>query len=465
MTARAVVIGAGLAGIAAAVRLRGAGWRVRVLEAGPRAGGVVGTERLGEWAFETGPNSFTSSARSLRGLAAALGLEEEIVASRPEARRRYVYRGARMHPLPSSPPGLLTSRLLTLGARMRVLAEPFRGDRPPGRPESLGAWIGRRFGDEVVERLLDPFVSGVYGGDVGRLGAADAFPALYAAAGEAGSVVRGAVRTMRQARREAPDAPRGGALWSLAGGLGTLPAAAEAAFGADLRTGAAARTLARDGSRFRVAWKSPSGGDEEEAEAVVCAVPAVAAGPLLEGLLPGVSAALGEVESVPMRVLGLGFRRGDVTHPCDGFGALVPRSEGTRLLGVLWPSSVFPGRAPAGGVAMTVFVGGAHDRDVLERPLAEDRGRVLEELGAMLGVRGEPAVETAREWPRAVTQYVVGHRARMAAVASRAAEVPGLALAGNWLAGVSMEDTVASGEAAAGRVLATVGSAGAPSPA
>lgn len=447
------VVGAGLAGLAAAWRLARAGARVRVYEAGERAGGVVRTASGGGWLAEGGPNSMADPPPAVRALLREAGLEASLLPTSPAARRRYVVRGGRTVPVPLSPPQLLTTPLFSLAGRLRVLREPWVAPGRAGGEESVAALARRRFGGEVLDYAVEPFVAGIFAGDPERLSARHAFPRLVAMEERHGSLLRAAVAAARE-RRAAGAAP-GPASFSFAGGMEELPRALAAGLGGAVRTGAPAREVRRtDGG-----WEVRAGdGGPEPFDAVVLAVAAHGlAGVGFAGAEPGALDALGAIRYAPIAVAALGFRREDVVHPLDGFGVLVPRVERRRVLGVLFTSTLFPGRAPAGHALLTVFLGGEREPGLAALP-AEERERVARgELAALLGARGEPAFRHHAVWPRAIPQYALGYGALQARMDALERANPGLFLAGSYRAGVSVGDTLACGLAAADGVLARFG--------
>jgi oxygen-dependent protoporphyrinogen oxidase len=463
----AVVVGAGITGLAAAFHLARAGARVAVVEAADRVGGSIETWREGGWLFELGPNTVLDHHPAVGALVAAAGLDGERLAARPAARRRYVWKGGRLLPLPGGPPGLVATPLFPLGAKLRLLREPWVPPAPHpdagGREESIADFVRRRLGQDLLDYAVGPFVSGVYAGDPERLSARWAVPKIWALEREHGSLIRGAL-----ARRKGP-AP-GGAMLSFPEGLETLPRRLAAGLGgpggappavppanasggqdddaAGLHLATPCRRVVRDGAGFRV----EAAGLDLAADRVVLAVPADAAAALLAAATGGAARALAAVPYAPVVVVSLGFRRADVAHPLDGFGFLAPRKESLRLLGCLFPSSFFPGRAPAGHVALSAFAGGRTDPGAVDLDDPALLDFVLADLDRALGLRGEPVVVRLRRWPRAIPQYEIGH-GRFVELARRIeADLPGLAVAGSFTGGVAVPDCIARGAAAAAQV-------------
>jgi oxygen-dependent protoporphyrinogen oxidase len=381
------------------------------------------------------------------------GLEARLLPTGAAARRRYVVRGGRPTAVPLSPPQLLASPLFSLAGRLRVLWEPWAA-RGRGGEESVAALARRRFGQEVLDYAVEPFVAGIFAGDPERLSARHAFPRLVAMEERHGSLLRAAVAAARE-RRAAGAAP-GPASYSFAEGMEELPRELAAGLGDALRTGSPVRSVRRTDA----GWEVSAGGADAPTtfDAVILAVAAhQLSGLRFEAGEAGALRALEEVRYAPIAVAALGFRREDVPHPLDGFGMLVPRVERRRVLGVLFTSTLFPGRAPEGHALLTVFLGGERNPELAALPADEREAIVREELAALLGVRGEPVFRHHAAWPRAIPQYVLGYGEVGARMDALERANPGLHLAGSYRAGVSVGDTLASGLAAADAVLARVG--------
>ncbi len=437
----AVVVGAGISGLAAAFRLARGGLRVAVLEAGERAGGAVETFSDGAWRFEMGPNTVVESDESVGRLIRDAGLEGEKIVASPSAKRRYLYKGSQLVPLPGGPGGLLKTPLFSAGAKLRLLREPWIGRPPEGVEESIAQLVRRRLGAEILDYAVGPFVSGVYAGDPERLSARWAVPKIHALERKHGSLIRGAL-----VRRKGP-AP-GGAMISFREGLEELPRRLAREIG-DVRTGVAAQRILRIENGFRI---ETSAGPIEAAQ-VVLAVPADAAARLLEEATSGASLLFAEVPYAAVAVVSLGWRREDVGHPLDGFGFLAPRKEGLRLLGCLFPSRIFPGRAPEGHVALAAFGGGRTDPELAGWDEDRIAATVIAELRGPLGLRGEPAFHLVRRWPRAIPQYELGHGRFVERASEIERSLPGLRLAGNFLGGISVPDCIRNATALAEEML------------
>ena len=447
---RVVVIGGGISGLTAAWALRQRGVEVVVLEASARAGGAIATERTGGYVAERGPNSLFESPPVAR-LVAEVGLASARVAADAAARRRYLVRGGRLVALPASPPALLTTRVLSWRGKLRLALEPFVR-RGTAADESVAQLVRRRLGAEVLDQLVDPFIGGTCAGDPERLSARHGLRALADLEARHGSLVVGAWREAR-ARRRAGLPPGRPPMVSFATGLQTLPDAIVAALGGAVRVSTRAVSARQVDGGWVVEAECRGRRERIAAGAVVCAAPAHALGAV--ALPPALAALLAPVAAVPhapVATLALGFRRGDVAHALDGFGALVPATERRGLLGVLFSSTVFPDRAPPGEVLLTCFVGGVRRPELAAATPDALTASILPELRALLGVRGAPTFTCHTQWARAIPQFELGHDTVAAAVAAAEGAEPTLAIAGPYLAGAGVGDCVASGYAAADRV-------------
>jgi len=429
---RTVVVGGGLSGLAAGFALARRGEDVRVLEASPRAGGVVRTERMDGFLLELGPNTVRPTPE-IWGLVNDVGLADRALLASARL-PRFIDFGGRLHALAPGPGTLLTTRLLSAGGKLRLLREPFvaRGADPE---ESVARFFARRLGPEVAERLVAPFVSGIWAGDAGELSAAAAFPSLAAWERERGSLLRGGLAARRRARPSAP-VPKG--LLSFPDGLEELPRALAARLGGRLSLGVPVEGVARAGDGWRVA----TGAGPIEAERLVIATPAAAAAKLVESLAPEAGRALSAMPQPPLAVLHLAYPATAFARPLDGFGHLVVPAPGRRILGAVWSSCLFRGRAPEGQVLVTAFAGGARDPEAAGLP----DGALLEiaarELAASLGASEGPRLVRVTRHPRAIPQYTRGHAARLEALAAAERRLPGLRFLGNYRGGISCGDVV-----------------------
>jgi oxygen-dependent protoporphyrinogen oxidase len=446
----AVVVGAGIAGLAAALELQSAGLEVSLIDPSDRPGGVMRTDHVNGYVVERGPNT-TQVKGPMRAFLAERGGEEQLLAARPASRLRFLYRDGELVRVPMSPLALLRTPLLSTRAKWRLLAEPF-ARRRRGEEESVAEFVGRRLGREVVSGLVAPFLTGVYAGDEEQLGARAVFPGLVGLEDRFGSLALGGVLSLFGAR--GPKGLRG--TYSAQAGLGPFARALADQLHEPPALGSRVMAVGRDGGLLRVEVAG-SGGDLALAtRRVVMACPAPEAALLLMGLDGDAARALEGIAYAPIASLPLGAAPEDLRTPVEGFGFLVPREAGLGLLGCLFMSELFPARAPEGRHLLHCMLGGARWPEVAHLPEDSIHERALADLDRTLGLRGAPESLGVMRWARAVPQPGRDHPARIDFVQQRLAEqAPGLALAGAYVAGVSVADALASGVAAARRALAT----------
>lgn len=444
-TNQVVVIGAGVSGLACAFRLQQLGVPVTLLEANERAGGLIATSDSGGFLFESGPQSFQGTP-ALSDLIRQLGIEGELVKADPRA-PRFVFLHGRLRKIPMSPQALMTSSLLGPGSRLKIAAERFRRTKPPSEEESVANFVRRKFGHEILEYLVSPFVSGVYAGDPEKLSLRAAFPTLDEWEREFGSVIRGAMKS-----RQAKDAHAGPPpLCSFRRGMGTLmhALAEKLGDGVWLGAGATAASRGRSGSGGGQDYeiRFAQGGRERsiEARAVVLATPAYAAAHLVESISAALGKTLSGIAYAPVAVVASGYHAHQFGSSPQGFGFLVPRSEKLRTLGTVFNSSLFSDRSREETLAITSFVGGATDPEIVEREPKDIAAIVQEENARVLGITGPPIASAVWRHPKALPQYNLGHGHIVEAVRGAERALPGLFLAGNYLEGPAIGKCVEEG--------------------
>jgi oxygen-dependent protoporphyrinogen oxidase len=442
----AVVVGAGAAGLAAALELRSRDHEVLLLDGGDRPGGVMRRDRESGFLFERGPNTMLVKGPALSFLQRH-GLEAALQPAKPAARDRYLFHDGRLTPVPMSPFAFAASPLLTGKGKLRLLAEPLirRGD---GDGESVAEFVGRRLGPEPVERLVGPFLLGVYAGDERLLGAEAVFPSLVEMERESGSIVRGALS--RMIRPRGPRGLRGS--YSSPDGLGGLAGHMARGLGDSLRLGTRVASVRREEGSWVVGVESGGAEPEIRARSLVLATDAASAAALLRGLDGEAASALDSIEYAPVVSVPLCVDPRDSSHPIQGFGFLVPREAGLDLLGALFMSRMFPRRAPEDRELVMGMIGGARWPAVVDAADDEILERVQRGLDRAIGLRGSPQALAITRWPRAVPQPGPHHGRLVRGLRARLAAQPGLALAGAYLDGVSVADTLASGVRAADEI-------------
>jgi len=466
---RLAVIGGGITGLAASHRVvERARDRVDVVlfEADRRLGGVIETERSGERLLESGPDSFVVDKPWALDLCRRIGLEDRLVPTNERFRRTLAVHRGRLAELPETfqlmAPGrlgpFLRTPLLSWRGKLVALKDLVlpRGGPPAGGDESLASFVRRRLGSEVLERIAQPLVGGIYTADPEVLSLAATMPRFLEMERRNRSIVLSLMRQNRSASTAGTSGARFGLFLTLRGGIGELVDALAARLPpGSARMSTAVTGLERGPDETYVLRLA--GGAEERFDAALVALPAPRAAALLAGLDAELAAGLREIEYASSAIVSLVYRTSDLREPVDAFGFVVPHAEGRRLIAASFSNIKYPGRAPEGELVVRAFVGGALQPDLARLDDDAMSRAVREELGDLLGIASEPLLMRIRRHPESMPQYRVGHLGRVVALQARAERHRGLALAGNAYHGVGLPDCIRSGEAAADALLHRLG--------
>lgn len=444
------VLGGGITGLTAAFYLHQAGLKVIVLEQNTAVGGALQTARTQGYTLDCGPNTLQDKEPAVRRLLADLDLAGSILPTDPEASKRYILRGGKLHALAPSPISLLTTSLLSWKGKLRLLQEPFRKKAPAEPEESIDSFIRRRLGPEAATYLLDPFIAGIYAGQPAKISAQAACPELVRMEQQHGSLFKG----FRASRAEQDGHKL--STFSLTGGMGQLAERLAERLGPE-RFALNCRVVGiKPISRgYSIRYQYEGSTLEVDARHAICNLPAYGLAPLVKSFAPTLAAELSKIPYPPLRVWHMAYPRAAIKHPLDGFGFLVPQVENKHILGAIFSSSLFAGRAPMlhrpGDIALfTVFVGGSR-QPTLAHP--EDSTPVHKDLAAILGIKQKPIFTHSYLWHRAIPQYEVGHLAHEAAFAAYQAEWPSFHLAANYTGGVSLPASIRKGCSLAMQIL------------
>ncbi len=469
---RVAIIGGGTSGLAAATVLdpaaRAGKIEYAIFEAAPRLGGVLVTERVDGCVIDAGPDSFLTEKSWGLDFVRALGLGHELIGSNDIERKTYIVVNNRLVPIPDGLMFLvptkilpmLTTPLFSLGTKLRMAREWFC--KPDGleREESVAQMVERHFGREMVERLADPLLSGVYGGDTDKLSAAAVLPRFVEMERRYGSLSRGMLTARRHRLAAAPASasgprPQPPLFTSLRGGMQQL---VDTILGRILPEAARLNTpvagLAREADAW---WVQPRDAQAERFEAVILSLPAPVAAALLPATEAELSTELKAIDYSSSVIVLMGYDIGAFATMPPGFGFLVPHRERRRMLACTFVHKKFPHRAPPGRGLIRAFLGGASDQAVLSLSDEEILSTVRRELREITGLAAEPRFTRVFRWDRAMAQYEVGHIGRVARIEQITSHIPGLALAGNYFRGIGVPDAIATGLMAASRTLERFG--------
>lgn len=448
-----VVVGGGITGLCLGHEVERLAGRSKLdwslLESGSRVGGLIGSSRESGFLLEWGANGFLDDSPPTLELVRQLDLEARLVRARNSAARRYVYRRGRLRLVPTSPLQLPTSRILSPPGKLRLLLEPIVRAARDDSPESVHAFASRRLGREAADILVDAMVSGVFAGDSRRLELQSTFPTLSRMEREHGSLLRGMLARAR-AGGAGGGARRAARLTSLDDGLQVLIDALAQTLASRVRLRTTVERISDRGGRgYRVHLKE---GAPIDCRAVVLACPSPHAASIAREMDATLAETLEQIPAGGLAVVHLGFRKDALGTPPDGFGFLVPRSQGPRILGALFPSNTFEGRAPDSSLLMTIMIGGAQDPDAVRMPDDKLLQIVRDDLRTIMQIHAGPSIARIVRWERGIPQYVIGHRSKRETIAARLRAFPGLWIVGNSIGGVSINDCVRAAKETAGEL-------------
>ena len=464
---RVAIVGGGISGLSAAYALdqrrrRGEPVEYTLFERAPRLGGVLVSERVDGCLIEAGPDSFLTEKPWALALCRQLGLGDQIIGSNDAQRRTFILVRNRLVEMPD---GLMfmvptriwptiTTPLFSWPTKLRMAGEFFHLFRQAGNgggenDESAAAFVRRHFGAEVVERLADPLLSGIYGADADQLSLMAVLPRFREMERKYGSLIRGMLAARARQMASSNGHAKPPLFSSLKAGMQQLVDALRAQLDpCALRTGVEISALRPDGAR----WKIAAGGVWEHFDAVILATPAHVAGRLLASADPPLSQELAGISYSSSVTISLIYDRRDLAGYDTGFGFLAPRSEGRRLLAATFVHNKFPHRAPDNRGIVRGFLGGQRDADAVRMSDSDILATLQRELREITGISAPPREARIHRWERAMAQPSPGHLDRMARISERLRQLRGLALAGNYLSGIGVPDCVRTGTEAAERV-------------
>jgi protoporphyrinogen/coproporphyrinogen III oxidase len=458
---RIAIVGGGISGLAAAFALEerrraGDSLEFAIYESSPRFGGVLATEQVDGCLVEAGPDSLLTEKPWAADLCRRLGMEDQLIGSNDSDRKTYILLKGKLVPMPDGlmfmvptklAPALL-STLFSPGTKFRMAREWRFARRQSRSDESVAALVERHYGAEMVDRLADPLLSGIYGGEAAQLSVRAVLPRFVEMESKYGSLGRG-VLAARKSTKHSPSSPP--IFTSLIGGMQQLAEALVASLPLDaMRANATVQAIQRQDR----GWVVSAGYASDHFDAVIVATPATSASLVLEMASAELTAELRAIPYSSSMTVALGFDKDVRAALPAGFGFLVPRREGKRMLAATFVHNKFPHRAPEDRALIRCFLGGSRDEQVLQLPDDEILRIVREELRQILGLNAEPLFTRVYRWRGAMAQYAVGHLERLQRIESLLKQLPGLALAGNAYRGIGVPDCVRSGEVAAQQVLA-----------
>lgn len=446
---KTLIIGGGITGLCAAfyAAKRYGPERVLLLEAGDTLGGTATTESVDGFTLEKGPNGFLDKEPKTLQWVTDLGLNPQVIKANDLAAKRFIYRNGQLHEL-QPPPAFLFSKVLSLQGRLRLMGEPLIPQRVSGAEESIWDFAARRIGAEAADTLVAPMVSGIYGGDARQLELASCFPKMAAMESEHGGLFRAMMAKKKEAKPGGGTAMGpGGTLTSFKGGMATLVKRAGEQLGDRAQRNMPVTTIEKVEGGYTVRCAN---GETFTAESVIVAAPAHAAAVMVRGLDGNLAEALAAIPYTSMSVVCTAYDQATVGNKLNGFGFLIPRTQGKRILGCIWTSTLFPGRAPQGKILLRTMIGGATDPEAVKLDDETMLEVIRKELFPILDIKADPILHRIFRWEKAIPQYTFGHQSRVHAVEAAEERHPGLRFAGNAYRGVGINDCVVSALKAVG---------------
>lgn len=432
------VIGGGISGLCVAYRLKKKGVDVLMIERNAVCGGNIQTEKTDDFLIEWGPNSTLVSAH-LFELIVELGLLEEVAPANETAKKRYILKDGKLRALPLKIISIIGTEIFSKGAKMRLVREPFIKGKSPEN-ETVAEFFKRRFGQEVVDFAVDPFVSGIFAGNPERLSIKSAFPSLYQMEKDHGSILKASIF----GKKEKPGkfVPKGiSRTVSFKNGMQTLTDKLAENLSEEIRTETEVVELKAENGKWKI--QTASGNlDGELFDAIVVATPSFVAANLIENFDDELARQLSEIYHPPLAVIVSAFHKKDIDFDLDGFGFLIPKVERRKILGSLWSSVIFENRAPNDVHLLTTFIGGARNAELFDKSDEELLNIAFEELNEILGLKGKPIFQQLKRWKRAIPQYNLGYEKIEKGIEDFENKHKGIYFCSNFYKGISVGDCV-----------------------
>lgn len=433
---RVAVAGGGITGLVTATALQKSGIETDLFERKGEAGGAIKTRNEEGYQLEYGPNTLLLKDRRVAEFIDGAGLSGEIIEANPEAANRFIVKDGQLVMMPLSLKSAVTTPLFSFRGKSRVLAEPFI-TRNSDRDQTVAEFVERRLGREMLDYAINPFVAGIFANRPETLSLRHAFPIMDEMEQEHGSLIWGAFAGSKKRKQE--RVPR--RLISFRKGMQQLPDRLAAGLD-NLRLNHDIRAIERTDDGWMIVTQMGSFGPYSD---VVVNIPLYKWSRDLLPITKEEESTINEVTYPPLSVMLLGYKKEQISHPLNGFGFLVPELENRRILGALFSSTLFEGRAPDGSHLLTVFIGGGRDPEMAGKPSEELLPVVQSELADLIGLTGDPQFKDHIYWPSSIPGYHVGYDKILETYRSIEERHPGLHFAGNFRNGISVPDCIKNG--------------------
>lgn len=435
---RVAVIGAGITGLTTAAILKRKGHSFDLFDRRGEPGGVIKTEQNGSWRYEYGPNTLLLRDADVKEFIESLGLKNQIREANPEAAKRFIVKNGVLEPLPASAGSFLKTPLFSAAAKLRLLKEPFI--KRLHKDVSVAEFFEKRFGKEVLNYAVNPFVAGIHAGRPEDLSIQHAFPYVHQLEQEFGSVLYGAIHRMMGGHKSKEKKIKR-RLISFSEGLQQLPKAIFSEL-EDTYLNHEVKRIIDDNGTFKLETQMGSFGPYQD---VVCTLPLHKWNKQLLPLREAQQTTIRNVTYPPLSSLILGYKKEQISHPLDGFGFLVPEKEQKSILGALITSTLFENRAPEDHHLLTIFMGGGRQPELATMDSPKLLKMAEKDLAELIGLKGTAVYKDHIYWPRSIPQYSPGYDRVLNVFEELEMDHPGLHLAGNFRGGISVPDCIKNG--------------------
>ncbi len=440
-----VIVGGGISGLSALhfLKQRHPEFDITLFEADRRLGGTIGTDHIDGYSFDWGPNGFLDREPLTLRMCDEIGLADTLERASEKVNSRFILRKNKLRRVPMSPKEFLGSDILSLGGKLRIALEPFSKSRPDGIDETIYDFAKRHIGKEAADYMLQPMVSGIYGGMADRLSLKSCFPIMQEMEDEYGSLFKAMIGRARKAKAEGrksggPSGPSGW-LTSFKGGLYAIIERFHSLYGEQIIVDSPVESIERSEQHYLVKLRD---GSTTTARHVVLALPTNFAANLVRKLSTPLADRFDSIPYAPIAVICLGYEKSQVRNDLNGFGFLVPAKEQRRILGSIWTSSIFAERCPEGHVQFRTMIGGDGDHESINLSDDDLLAATTNDLNDILGISGAPQVVKIYRWAHGIPQFMVGHSDKMTAIETELTELGNLFVTGNAYYGIGLNDCV-----------------------
>ncbi len=437
MNKKIAIIGGGIAGLTAAYYLKKKGYSPTLFEASSQIGGVIQTKNIEGYTIEKGPNTILLSDQRTIDMIDDLGLSIEDAS--PESKIRYIVKNGKCVALPMSLGSFITTPLFSLSTKLKILTESFRRNKPLGDEESVSQFIIRRFGKEVLDYAINPFIAGTYAGDPDSLSIEHAFPQLYDVEKQHGSIIGG---FFKERKNKNPFKIKRRTI-SFLGGISTFTQKLAEQCRDSIIIQSHVTDISKNENEYAITFTQNNEEKSFICDNIICSTPAHALKKItIDGKPFQDFNELSTINYPPVISVSLGYNSEEIPHDLSGFGALVPKCENMNILGVLFSSSLFKNRTPQGKSLLTVFMGGSRHPQHIDLEKDERLSLIYGDLQKLLGIKSQPVFTHESEWKKSIPQYHVGYGHYKSILNLVEAKLPGFYFAGNYVNGISIQDTI-----------------------